>query len=103
VTRSSDGTYKVFDPPQANGVNSAAYAINDSGAIVGTYRGTDLIRHAYLLQTNGTFVSFDDPQAFVGPLTTTDLGTVPRAINASGVVVGLYSDANGVRHGFIWQ
>lgn len=103
VMHTADGTYTVFDPPQAAGVSSFANGINDSGAVVGTYRGTDLIRHAYLLQPNGTFVSFDDPQAQQGPLSTGDVGTVPRRINTSGSVVGIYSDANGVRHGFIWQ
>ena len=103
VMHTADGTYTVFDPPQAAGVSSFAYGINDSGTIIGTYRGTDLIRHAYLLQPNGTYVSFDDPLAQQGPLTTDDIGTVPRRINANGAVAGFYSDTNGVRHGFIWQ
>jgi uncharacterized membrane protein len=103
VMRTSDGTWTVFDPPQADGVSSFAFGINDSGEIVGTYRGTDLIRHAYLREADGTFISFDDPQADVGPLTANYIGTEPRRINASGAVAGYYSDANGVRHGFIWQ
>jgi hypothetical protein len=99
----TDGTYTIFDPPQAGAHSSLAEAINDSGAVVGTYRDANLVRHGYLRQPDGTFVSFDDPNAAQLPLSTTDLGTNPRGINANGAVVGFYADANGVRHGFIWQ
>jgi hypothetical protein len=99
----TDGTYTIFDPPQSGAHSSFAEAINDSGAVVGTYRDANLVRHGYLRQPDGTFVSFDDPQAAQLPISTTDLGTNPRDINANGAVVGFYADANGVRHGFIWQ
>jgi hypothetical protein len=55
------------------------------------------------LDHDGTFVSFDEPNAAQLPLSNTNLGTLPRSINAGGAVAGLYSDANGVRHAFIWQ
>jgi hypothetical protein len=103
LIRVTDGTYTVFDPPQASGVSSLAQGINDSGAVVGTYRGTDLVRHAYLRQPDGTFVSFDDPNAAQLPLTDANISTAPSGINATGTVVGYYSDSAGVRHGFIWQ
>jgi uncharacterized membrane protein len=99
----TDGTYTIFDPPQAGAHSSLAEAINDSGAVAGTYRDANLVRHGYLRQPNGTFVSFDDPQAAQLPLSATHEGTVPFSINANGAVVGYYADANGVRHGFIWQ
>jgi len=99
----TDGTYTIFDPPQSGAHSSLAEAINDSGAVVGTYRDGNLVRHGYLRQADGAFVSFDDPQAAQLPLSTTDLGTNPRGINANGAVVGFYADANGVRHGFIWK
>jgi len=99
----TDGTYTIFDPPQSGAHSSLAEAINDSGAVVGTYRDANLVRHGYLRQPDGTFISFDDPQAAQLPLSTTDLGTNPRDINANGAIVGFYADANGVRHGFIWQ
>ena len=99
----TDGTYTIFDPPQAGAHTSLAEAINDSGAVVGTYRDANLVRHGYLRQPDGSFVSFDDPQAAQLPISTTDLGTNPRDINANGAIVGFYADANGVRHGFIWQ
>jgi hypothetical protein len=99
----TDGTYTIFDPPQSGAHSSFAEAINDSGAVMGTYRDANLVRHGYLRQPDGTFVSFDDPQAAQLPLSTTHDGTIPLSINANGAVVGFYADANGVRHGFIWQ
>jgi hypothetical protein len=99
----TDETDTIFDPPQSGAHSSLAEAINDSGTVVGTYRDANLVRHGYLRQPDGTFVSFDDPNAAQLPLSITDLGTNPRGINANGTVVGFYADANGVRHGFIWQ
>lgn len=103
LVRATDGTYTTFDPPQAGGHSSLAEAINDSGTVVGIYRDANLVRHGYLRQPDGTFISFDDPEAAQLPLSDTNPGTDPRDINANGAVVGFYSDANGVRHGFIWQ
>lgn len=103
VIRNADGSYTVFDPPQSGAHTSFANAINDSGMVVGEYRDANLVRHGYLRQPNGTFTSFDDPDAAQLPLSNTNLGTIPRSINANGAVAGLYSDANGVRHAFIWQ
>lgn len=95
----ADGTYTVFDPPQA--VSSFAEGINDNDVIVGEYRDANLVRHGYVRQADGTFVSFDDPNAAQLPTTSVHIGTDPRRINLSGTIVGLYSDSAGVRHGFI--
>lgn len=103
LIRNADGSYTVFDPPQAGAHSSFAEGINDNGVVVGEYRDANLVRHGYLRQPNGTFTSFDDPDAAQLPLSNTNLGTVPRGINAGGAVAGLYSDANGVRHAFLWQ
>jgi uncharacterized membrane protein len=99
----ADGAYTIFDPQQSGAHSSLAEAINDGGAVVGNYRDSNLVRHGYLRQPDGTVVSFDDPEAAQLPVSTTDVGTEPRSINANGAVVGFYADANGVRHGFIWQ
>lgn len=103
LVRAMDGIFTVFDPPQSGAHSSLAEAINDSGVVVGTYRDANLVRHGYLLQTDGTFISFDDPDAAQVPLTAVNQGTVPRHINANGAVAGFYSDVNGVRHAFTWQ
>jgi len=97
------GTYTTFDPLAADGVSSFAEGINDSGAITGTYRDPSLVRHGYVEEPGGTFVSFDDPNAAQLPLSSVNIGTTALRINASGTVVGFYSDSAGVRHGFIWQ
>jgi hypothetical protein len=99
----ADGTYTVFDPPQSGAHSSLAVGINDSGVVVGEYRDANLVRHGYLRQPDGTFTSFDDPDAAQLPLSDANIGTTPRRINASGAVTGYFSDANGVRHAFIMQ
>ncbi len=99
----ADGTYTMFDPPQSGAHSSLAEGINDGGVVVGTYRDANLVRHGYLRQPDGTFVSFDDPNAAPLPLSTENIGTTPHRINASGTVVGVYSDANGARHAFVMQ
>jgi hypothetical protein len=101
--RNTDGTFTVFDPPMAGQHGSGANGINDSGAIVGEFQDANLVNHGYLRNTDGTFVVLDDPSTAQLPFSFTNLGTVPRRINASGAVAGLYSDAAGVRHAFIWQ
>jgi len=103
VIRSAGGNYTVFDPPQSGAHTSFANGINDNGVVVGEYRDANLVRHGYIRNLDGTFTSFDDPDAAQLPLSATNLGTIPRRINAGGAVAGLYSDTNGVRHAFIWQ
>jgi uncharacterized membrane protein len=101
--RAAGGAYTIFDPPQANGLTSFAEGVNDSGAVVGTFRDSSLVRQSYLRQADGTFVTFNDPDAAQLPFSSTNLGTVAYRINASGVVTGLFSDSAGVRHGFVWR
>lgn len=101
--RAADGTITEFDPPTAGPNGSLADGINDSGEIVGSYTDANLVRHGYLRKADGTFVTLDDPKAAQLPSSLTNLDTIPRRINASGAVVGLFSDSAGVRHAFIWQ
>jgi hypothetical protein len=77
--------------------------INDSGVVVGEYRDENLVRHGYLRDPDGTFVTFDDPSAAQLPLSEANIATTPRGISASGAVTGYYSDSNGARHAFIMQ
>jgi hypothetical protein len=101
--RQTDGTFQVFDPPGAGANGSLADGITDTGIIVGSFLDANLVRHGYLRSASGTFTVFDDPNAAQLAVSFTNLDTAPRRMNESGTVVGLYSDANGVRHAFIWQ
>lgn len=97
----ADGSYTEFDPPQA--VSSYAEGINDNGVIAGEYRDAKLVRHGYIRQADGSFITFDAPNAALVPSTLVNIGTAPRRINGSGEIVGTYSDAAGVRHAFVRQ
>ncbi len=102
--RSTDGTITTFDPPAAGANGSLADGINDDGTISGAFIDSNLVRHGYVRNTDGSFVVLDDPNAAQLPASSsTNLDTVAWRINASGAVAGLYSDTNGVRHGFLWQ
>ena len=74
---------------------------------MGEYADASLARHGYLRKPDGSFVTFDDPNAAAvsgqGSNPIVNLGTDPVGINDSGAVIGEFSDANGVRHGFLWQ
>jgi len=73
------------------------------GAIVGTYGDASLVRHGYVREPDGSFVTLDDPDAAALTYSTTNLGTTPVSINAAGVVAGRFTDAAGIRHGFTWE
>lgn len=93
--RASDGTYTTFDPPGA--ASSGAVNINANGIVVGNFVDNGSISHAYLRNSDGTFVILDAPGAGQSPIS----GTYVVAINDSGTIAGWYTDANGVRHGFV--
>jgi len=66
-------------------------AINNAGAIVGSYNINLTGPHGFLYQ-NGVYTNIDYPGAGV---------TSPTAINNSGVVGGITADATG-SHGFLY-
>jgi hypothetical protein len=61
--------------------------VNASGVIIGDASGKGFVGTA-----NGTFTTFDVPGAN---------GTAANSINSAGVIAGLWTDANAVRHGFV--
>jgi probable HAF family extracellular repeat protein len=79
-----DGMFLPLDVP------GDPRAINDSGAIVGSFRGGDFVDHGYVL-SDGNLVTLDFPGASQ---------TIAYGINDSGSIVGEYT-AGGVRHGFL--
>src|SRR5207244_2525275 len=68
----------------ANLDGTFANGINDKGQIVGVYADANGF-HGFLRNSNGTFLTLDDPLA--------TQGTTARDINAVGEIVGLYDDA----------
>ena len=98
------GVYTVFSATGAVGEISEAQSINASGTIVGDYLEiAQFVRYGYIRATDGTVVTFDDPDAAQLRVSNINLGTYPQRVNASGAIVGSFSDATGTSHGFIRQ
>jgi hypothetical protein len=79
-------------------------AIDPRGQIIGYYttqaagcNGQCLTYHGFLRQRNGTFITFDVPDAGSGD----GQGTIPEAINPSGEITGFYLDAAYNTHSFL--
>jgi probable HAF family extracellular repeat protein len=99
----ASGTTTTIDDPHAggtgvNGVNqgTAAFGINDSGQIAGTFIDSAGVLHGFV-DTNGQFTTVDDAGAGTGA----GQGTAVFGINDIGQVTGVFKDANGVVHGFL--
>ena len=107
--RMPDGTFITFDaPPQLSNPTGAfggntnpgtfALSINSAGQIAGFYMtsGQGASQSSFLRQPDGTFISFDPPNANVL------VNPGAHYINASGAIVGSYIDtATSVTHGFL--
>jgi len=112
--RSPDGEITAFDAPGAGNVGpyqgtifsynftpdgNEVAGLNDLGAVAATYLDADYVYHGFLRTPDGKFTSFDAPGADLTPGALN--GTFPFAINDLGVVIGIYTDANYLPHGFI--
>jgi probable HAF family extracellular repeat protein len=97
--RDERGRLTVFDVPGARGTE--AVKINDRGQIAGSYsQDTPIVNDSarsrgYLMDRGGTVVTIDVPGA--------EAGTAAGGLNNRGQVVGCFFDADGTRHGFIWE
>jgi probable HAF family extracellular repeat protein len=85
-----NGVVTNIDVPDATGF-TVVYDINDGGQLAGAY---DLAGHGYLKDTIGNFTTIDHPKAI-------GLTGEPIGINNLGQIVGAYTDANGIFHGFL--
>src|SRR5262249_28539422 len=97
--RAPNGVFSTFDTPQLGSFPGAA-AINSSGAVAGNVQNsvcTDVSCTTTLLSflraANGTVKQVNDPQAVQG--------TGVLGVNPAGEMFGIYSDANGIQHGFV--
>jgi hypothetical protein len=66
--------------------------VNDVGDVVGGFRDTSGVRHAYIMSAQSEFQSIDFPGA---------TATFGEGINNRGDIVGFYADTSGLRHGFL--
>jgi probable HAF family extracellular repeat protein len=87
----NNGVFTTFNPPDSS--LTEAFAISDSGLIVGNYFDSATSQRHGFLYENGVFMNVDDPLAAPG---TTEL----RGINDAGQIIGFYSDSSG-GHGFL--
>ncbi len=107
-TRNPDGTFVSFDAPTAlsnslepsgnSNPGTLPHSINSAGEITGIYTTCEQssCNSSFLWTPDGTFVSFDLPNAnpynFIGA----------NSVNAEGAIVGTFADRNtGVFHGFL--
>jgi probable HAF family extracellular repeat protein len=84
----------LIDDPRSTPHSTQAWGINKYNSIVGSY--VDPITGAsrgYKRYSNGSFVGLNYPGA---------QATNPKSINDSGAVVGTYTTASGVLHGFLY-
>ena len=101
----SNGTYTTISDPLAYKTGSSsdatytiAYAINDSGAIVGYYEDADNATHDHgFLYSNGTYTTIDDA------LGASNGGTEATGINDSGAIIGSYQGSDNQEHGFLYS
>ena len=89
-------TIITFDAPGAgtgSGLGTFPLSINSTGAITGYYTDANFLDHGFLRAPDGTFTTFDAPDAgfFIEPIT----------INPEGAITGRYVDASAVFHGFL--
>ncbi len=91
-----------FDVPAAGtgeAEGTIAFGVNASGEITGAYSNSLGVVHGYVFGANGTFTTFDAPNA--GTTSPGIEGTIPISIDTAGDVAGTYIDANLVYHGFV--
>jgi hypothetical protein len=98
----------TFDAPLAGtaaGQGTFPSGVNDSGAITGFVRDANVARHGFLRAPDGTFSSFDDPNAGICSASCGTIGpgqgTRAYSINQSGEITGFYSDNSGGCHGYV--
>ncbi len=106
--RAADGT--ITAPIDAPGAGTGAggklsfrgtlpLAFDAAGNIAGIYADTNGVDHGFVRAADGTITApIDAPGAG-----TTGMfpGTSPASINSGGDISGIYTDTNGMRHGFV--
>ena len=105
----SNENFVSFDVPAAGTAatqGTTPFSVNASGMITGSYRDSSGVRHGFIGPASGPFTPFDAPGAAGSSSGITKKilccgGTFALNIDAAGDVVGLYTDANAIGHGFL--
>jgi uncharacterized membrane protein len=107
--RLNHGKYATLNDPEAGTVagpptffpGTDAVGSNDKGQIVGFYIDANNVEHSFL-ESNGHFTTIDPPGAanHPGPSFTANDDQAAN-INDRGEIVGGYSDASGITHGYL--
>ena len=92
--RAADGTFATFDPDM---VTNFSGVINPAGAIVGYFftPSPPFLIRSFVRDPKGVITIFD------GPNVCQTSNMVATGINPAGLIVGGYSDADCVAHGFL--
>ncbi|MBI3476957.1 MAG: choice-of-anchor D domain-containing protein [Acidobacteria bacterium] len=105
--RTAGGTITSFDAPGAGTgyvQGTQPLSINTAGTITGYYKDANYVDHGFVRAANGTFTVIDAPGAGTTPGQVKGLkfqGTIAIAINAGGVIIGVWADPNFANHGFV--
>ena len=86
----------IGHPELLSGQGTLATSVNDAGLITGYFIDAKNVRHGFLHDNSGAFLTFDVPDSG---------GTYPESINNSGEITGSYSDPpiisdNGREHSY---
>jgi uncharacterized membrane protein len=92
--RERDGTFETFDPAMSPNLSGI---INSAGTITGTYFDDGGLSRSFVRDRKGIITIFDAPN-----VCETANGTAALGVNAAGLIVGVYWDADCIHsHGFV--
>ena len=103
LLRTPEGEFILFDAPGAGtGGGQGTFpqffsCLNPDGTITGFYLDGDNVYHGFVRHPDGSFTTFDAPNAGYGE----GQGTLPYSINRDGETTGQYFDASNLSHGFV--
>lgn len=80
-------------------VTACLFAVNQWGAVAGTYLDANNVFHGFIRSPQGRYTAIDAPCADTTPQDYN--GTVAEGINDFGEIVGFCIDAAGDTHGFV--
>jgi hypothetical protein len=95
------GTFVTFDVPGAISTNPAA--INNPGAITGSYTDAGGLTRSFLRTSDGTITPFDPPGAKCNPSIPPSICSLSYGINPAGTIAGIVitTPDTSTAHGFL--